>query len=72
MVEQETEQWASETIGFLRSELTAARAEIELYRKALNSIDALDPEDQINACSYDAARGLVTRMGLIARAVLEP
>jgi hypothetical protein len=38
--------------------------------KALNEIDALDPEGKVHACSPDAARGLVSRMGAIARAAL--
>ena len=50
--------------------LTEARAEIERLRKALNEIDALDPEEHSAGCSIDALRGLVIRMGEIARAAL--
>ena len=38
---------------------------------ALVSIDALDPEAMIDACSSHAIRGLVLRMGETARATLK-
>jgi len=38
---------------------------------ALALIDAMDPESMIAGCSADAARGLVSRMGNIARATLK-
>jgi hypothetical protein len=48
----------------------AAEAEAELLRGALTYIDALDPEAAANGCSDAALRGLVSRMGGIARAAL--
>lgn len=45
-------------------------AEVKALRGALNEIDALDPEQMIQQFSYDALRGLVLRMGEIARAAL--
>ena len=44
--------------------LEAALAKAEL---ALLEIDALDPEGKIDGCSQSALRGLVLRMGEIAR-----
>ena len=40
---------------------------IEALEAALAQIDALDPEGMIDACSQAALRGLVLRMGEIAR-----
>ena len=45
-------------------------AEILRLREALAHIDALDPESQIDGVSQHAMRGLVLRMGEIARAAL--
>lgn len=50
--------------------IEAQAGEIERLRKALNEIDALDPEEHSAGCSIDALRGLVIRMGEIARAAL--
>ncbi len=50
-----------------RDALQARVNELEL---GLLRIDALDPESMIAGCSADAARGLVSRMGEIARALL--
>jgi hypothetical protein len=38
--------------------------------EALRAVDALDPEGMIDGCSHSALRGLVLRMGHIARATL--
>lgn len=48
----------------------APAGEVERLRGALNEIDALDPEEHTAGCSTDALRGLVLRMGKIARAAL--
>jgi hypothetical protein len=48
----------------------AAEAEVERLREALTEIDALDPERHIDTCAETALRGLVLRMGKIARAAL--
>ena len=46
-------------------------AEVERLRGALNSIDALDPErGAIHGMSESAVKGLVLRMGEIARTAL--
>jgi hypothetical protein len=45
----------------------------EMLNEALDGlivIDALDPEDMVSACSDAAARGIVLRMGDIARATI--
>ena len=53
------------------AELTRLRAQVDGLREALRNIDALDPEEQmIGGVSADAAKGLVLRMGEIARAAL--
>lgn len=55
-------------------DLTAVEAletEIKRLREALISIDALDPEQQIDGFSVAAMRGLPLRMGEIARAALK-
>lgn len=51
----------------LIARLTAERDEA---REALNGINALDPESNARACSYDALVGLVNMMGERARAAL--
>ncbi len=38
--------------------------------EALRVVDALDPEGMIDGCSHSALRGLVLRMGEIARTTL--
>jgi len=49
----------------------AAEAKVARLEGALRDIDALDPEvGHIGACSENAIRGLVLRMGSIARAAL--
>lgn len=48
----------------------AAEAERDRMKEALNCIDALDPEEHLFGVSHDACRGLVGRMGQIARAAL--
>lgn len=57
-----------------RDRLAAANAALEAQVArlvgALNEIDALDPEHLIDGCSQAALRGLVLRMGEIARAAL--
>lgn len=56
----------------LAAEATVATltAQVEAMRGALRNIDALDPEQNIDGCSMDALRGLVLRMGSIARTAL--
>lgn len=46
-------------------------AENKRLREALISIDALDPEQQIDGFSVAAMRGLILRIGEIARAALK-
>ncbi len=53
----------------LKAEATLT-AQVEALRGALLEIDALDPESRIGDCSVNAIRGLVLRMGQIARAAL--
>ena len=48
-----------------------AEARIKRLEEALSLIDALDPESLIDGCTIYALRGLVLRMGGIARAALE-
>jgi len=56
---------------YLAEELLALRADVSRFRDALNQIDALDPEWQgVESISNEAARGLILRMGEIARAAL--
>lgn len=43
---------------------------MEIALAALRMIDALDPEDNIEGCSSYAIKGLVLRMGDIARQAL--
>ena len=50
--------------------LIAQDAELKHLREALTAIDALDPEHLIDGCSTSALRGLVLRMGELARASL--
>lgn len=58
--------------GDLPALLAAMVAENEWIKQALIQIDALDPEWQgIESISNDAARGLVLRMGEIARQALK-
>ena len=47
--------------------LLQAESRISALEAALAQIDALDPEGMIDACSQAALRGLVLRMGEIAR-----
>ena len=58
------------TLRALLAERDAARAEVGRLREALKLIDALDPEAHTAGFTADAARGLVVRMGLEARAAL--
>jgi hypothetical protein len=46
------------------------QARVKALEAGLALIDAMDPESMIAGCSADAARGLVSRMGEIARAIL--
>lgn len=41
--------------------------DLNTCKSALAQIDALDPESHVYGCSADALRGLVIRMGQIAR-----
>ena len=47
------------------------KAENARLREALVAIDALDPENMIEGCSQQSLRGLVLRMGELARAALK-
>lgn len=49
--------------------LRATEARLAEAVKALNLIDALDPEEHVYGCSADALRGVVIQMGQIARRV---
>lgn len=51
--------------------IEAMEAENNRLREALISIDALDPEQQIDGFSVAAMRGLILRIGEIARAALK-
>ncbi len=50
--------------------ITALQAQNRKLVEALNNVDALDPEGNIDACSHSALRGLVLRMGEISRAAI--
>lgn len=50
--------------------LAAEKAKREAMEAALTEIDALDPEHLIDSCAHTAMRGLVLRMGEVARATL--
>jgi hypothetical protein len=51
--------------------VASLKEQVKAMRGALRDIDALDPEvGHIGACSENAIRGLVLRMGSIARAAL--
>ena len=65
----EVEKWHD---GWMTAEgrLVDAEAERDRLREALTVIDALDPEIGIDDLSEAAVRGLVWRMGKIARAAL--
>ena len=52
----------------LAPQITAA---LVVAERALNMIDAIDPEDHVYGCSDDALRGFVIRMGQTARAALD-
>jgi hypothetical protein len=62
--------WVIDHQGRLLSALTHPSPDRGELVEALNLIDALDPEGQVYSCSADALRGLVLRMGEIARAAL--
>ena len=62
---------AASSIEALTEQLEAARADTKKAAEALRAVDALDPEGMIDGCSQSALRGLVLRMGHIARAALE-
>ena len=66
--------WFANAIELARSEntlaLAAALDEVARLREALVQVDALDPEGMVSGCSESALRGLVNRMGNIARAAL--
>ena len=72
-VEREAEIGAATTLCWQAAdEITRLTARVAELEGALNQIDAIDPEDGIYGCSHDATRGLVIRMGQIARTALEP
>jgi hypothetical protein len=50
--------------------IEALEAKLAKAVEALRVVDALDPEGMIDGCSQSALRGLVLRMGEIARATL--
>ena len=58
------------TFDLMLSRAEAAEARVKVLEEALRVINALDPERHIDGCSADAARGLVLRMGELARAAL--
>jgi len=50
--------------------LILAEAKLAKAVERLRVVDALDPEGMIDGCSHSALRGLVLRMGEIARTTL--
>jgi hypothetical protein len=60
----------SELIDTLTDRIEELEAERDEAVSALNVIDALDPETAINGFSESALRGLVLRMGELARTTL--
>lgn len=54
-----------------QAKIDARRAENDRMRRALNMVDALDPEELAGLCSQDALCGLVRKMGDFARAALQ-
>ena len=54
----------------LATDLAAALEREAKLLAALRDVDALDPENMVSGCSESALRGLVNRMGSIARAAL--
>lgn len=61
------EESANARLIALAPQLAAA---LLVAERALNMIDAIDPEDHVYGCSDDALRGFVIRMGQTARAAL--
>ena len=60
-------QKSTRLITQLEAECDALKAELAEADAALLEVDALDPEGRIDGCSQAALRGLVLRMGEIAR-----
>jgi hypothetical protein len=67
--EKEIAVW-SENYAAMERKLEAARADTKKAVEGLRAVDALDPEGMIDGCSQPALRGLVLRMGHIARTAL--
>lgn len=63
-------EFPSDPIEPLKARITALEDHARMLAEALTNVDALDPEGNIDACSHSALRGLVLRMGEIARAAL--
>ena len=60
-------KWMTPLLGQAADRITALEAALAKAELALLEIDALDPEGKIDGCSQTALRGLVLRMGEIAR-----
>ncbi len=56
--------------NFTQRQVVFAEARVAELEGALLNIDALDPEQHIDGCSMGVIRGLVLRMGSIARTAL--
>ena len=65
--EAEMSEMLSALLDIRSKEIQALEAALAKADAALLEIDALDPEGKIDACSQAALRGLVLRMGEIAR-----
>ena len=61
---------AADALTRLSHALASETAKREAMEQALTEIDALDPEHLIDSCAHTAMRGLVLRMGEVARATL--
>ena len=64
------EMAAQSTIRIVTKERDEALADNARLREALAMIDAIDPEYRIDGCAQAVVRGLVLRMGEVARAAL--
>ena len=59
-----------ETFALMLDRAQTAEAKLAKAVEAFVVIDALDPEGLIDGCSHSALRGLVLRMGEVARTTL--
>jgi hypothetical protein len=61
---------ARHSVDVLEKRVAGLMSKLAKAAEALREVDALDPEGMIDGCSQSALRGLVLRMGHIARATL--